>query len=158
MIRRRFLGARSAALVGVVLCAVTAAGQQVTFERLLRPEGEPQNWLTYSGNFANLRHSLLTEITPANAANLELKWVWQSRSFEKFEATPLVVDGVLYTLQGPPVQGGYQVVALDAVTGRPFWSLDYRPADGSRAHAVAASAGASLFSVTRCTWARSMPD
>ena len=27
----------------------------------------------------------------------------------------LVVDGVLYTLQGPPVQGGYQVVALDAV-------------------------------------------
>src|SRR5678815_4264648 len=132
MIRRRFLGARSAALVGVVLCAVSAAGQQVTFERLLRPEGEPQNWLTYSGNFANLRHSLLTEITPANAANLELKWVWQSRSFEKFEATPLVVDGVLYTLQGPPVQGGYQVVALDAVTGRPFWSLDYRPADGSR--------------------------
>src|SRR5678809_579720 len=30
------------------------------------------------------------------------------------------------------IRDRYQVVALDAVTGRPFWSLDYRPADGSR--------------------------
>ena len=122
MIPRSLLGVRSAALAGLVVCAASATlgGQQVTFQRLLRPELEPQNWLTYSGNFANLRHSLLTEITPANAVELELKWVWQSRSFEKFEATPLVVDGVLYTLQGPPVQGGYQIVALDAVTGQPF--------------------------------------
>jgi alcohol dehydrogenase (cytochrome c) len=134
MIRRGFLGARSAAALGALVCVATATlgGQQVTFERLLRPDREPQNWLSYSGNFANLRHSPLTEITPANAKDLEMKWVWQSRSLEKFEATPLVVDGVLYTLQGPPVQGGYQVVALDAVTGRPFWSLDYRPADGAR--------------------------
>ena len=43
------------------------------------------------------------------------------------EATALVVDGVLYTLQGPPVQGVYEVVALDAATGRPFWTLEYKP-------------------------------
>jgi alcohol dehydrogenase (cytochrome c) len=59
--------------------------------------------------------------------NLELAWVWQSKSLEKFEATALVVDGVLYTLQGPPVQGVYEVVALDALTGRPFWTLEYKP-------------------------------
>ena len=63
--------------------------------------------------------------------DLELQWVWQTRSLEKFEATALVVDGVLYTLQGPPVQGAYQVVALDAVTGRPFWTLEYKPCRGA---------------------------
>jgi alcohol dehydrogenase (cytochrome c) len=102
--------------------------RQVTFERLLRADREPQNWLSYSGTVFNQRHSLLTQVTPANVKNLELQWVWQARSLEKFEATALAVDGVLYTLQGPPVQGTYQVVALDGVTGRPFWTLEYTPA------------------------------
>ena len=104
----------------------------MAFDRILHPEREPQNWLSYSGNVFNHRHSGLIEITRANAKDLELKWVWQSRSLEKFEATALVVDGVLYTLQGPPVQGAYQVVALDAVTGRPFWTLEYTPSADAR--------------------------
>src|SRR5438477_1357702 len=102
--------------------------QQVTFDRLMRADREPQNWLSYSGTVFNQRHSLLTQITPANVKNLDLQWVWQSRSLEKFEATALAVDGVLYTVQGPPVQGTYQIVALDAVTGRPFWTIEYKPA------------------------------
>ena len=57
----------------------------------------------------------------------ELQWVWQARSLEKFEATALVVDGVLYTVQAPN-----DVVALDAVTGRPFWTLRYTPAPDAR--------------------------
>ena len=36
----------------------------------------------------------------------------------KYEATPLVVDGILYTVQAPN-----DVVAIDAVTGRIFWVL-----------------------------------
>ena len=52
--------------------------------------------------------------------NLELQWVFQARSLEKFEATPLVVDGVMYTVQAPN-----DVVALDAVTGRVFWIYLY---------------------------------
>jgi alcohol dehydrogenase (cytochrome c) len=132
---------RTPALSGLQLVAVAALlwavpvaldGQQVTFERILRPEREPQNWLSYSGDLSNHRHSPLTQITPANAKDLELKWVWQSRSLEKFEATALVVDGVLYTLQGPPVQGAYQVVALDAVSGRPFWTFEYTPKPDAR--------------------------
>src|SRR5207253_6694329 len=46
-----------------------------------------------------------------------LKWVFQARSLEKFEATPLVVDGIMYTVQAPN-----DVVALDPVTGRVFWT------------------------------------
>src|SRR5579864_7560716 len=95
---------------------------QVTFNRILNANKEPQNWLTYSGAELSQRHSLLTQITPDNVKNLELQWVFQARSLEKFEATPLVVDGVLYTVQAPN-----DVVAMDAVTGRVFWVSEYTP-------------------------------
>jgi alcohol dehydrogenase (cytochrome c) len=100
-------------------------GQQVTFERLLRAAQEPHNWLTYSGSLFSHRHTLLTQITPANVKNLELRWVFQTRgpaeATEKSEATPLVVDGVMYTVMSPN-----HVVALDAATGRMFWMYSPR--------------------------------
>src|SRR5580692_5932020 len=95
---------------------------QVSFDRILGANQEPQNWLTYSGTEMSQRHSLLTQITPANVKDLELQWVFQAHSLEKFEATPLVVDGVLYTVQAPN-----DVVAMDAVTGRIFWVYEYAP-------------------------------
>ena len=94
----------------------------VTFDRILHSEREPQNWLTYSGTTFGQRHSLLTQITPENVNKLELQWVFQAKSLEKFEATPLVVDGVMYTVQAPD-----DVFALDAASGRIFWSLNYSP-------------------------------
>src|ERR1044071_5424704 len=63
----------------------------VPFERILRSNQEPQNWLTYSGNLNSQRHSALTQINPGNAQDLTLKWVFQSRSLDKHEVTPLVV-------------------------------------------------------------------
>jgi len=105
-----------AALSGLTIAAVSVAAQQVSFERIVHADREPQNWLSYSGTPFNQRHSQLKEITPANVRNLELKWVWQVKSLEKFEATALAVDGVVYTVQGPPVQGTYQIAALDGVT------------------------------------------
>ena len=73
----------------------------VPFARILGANKEPQNWLTYSGTAMSQRHSALTQITPANAADLTLKWVFQSRSLDKHEVTPLVIDGVMYTIQSP---------------------------------------------------------
>src|SRR5258708_33949288 len=93
-----------AAVLGVTAVAALGA-QQVTFDRIQHPEKEPQNWLSYSENLFNQRFSPLTQITPANAKNLELQWVWQSKSLEKFEATALAGSGVLYTLQGPRLRG-----------------------------------------------------
>ena len=61
----------------------------------LRAAAEAENWLTYSGDVFSRRHSPLVQITPANVKNLELQWVFQAQSLEKFEATPLAVDGVL---------------------------------------------------------------
>ncbi len=89
----------------LVLFAVTLAefaSAQVTFDRLLNANKEPQNWLTYSGTMMSQRYSLLTQITPDNAKNLEPAWTYKVQTTEKFEATPLVVDGVLYTVTPPP--------------------------------------------------------
>src|SRR5262245_15597082 len=117
----------TAPAVFVLVVAASLGAQQVTFDRILRSDREPQNWLSYSGTVLNQRYSPLTQITPANVKNLELQWIWQARSLEKFEATALAVDGVLYTVQAPN-----DVVALDATTGRVFWTFTYQPAPEAR--------------------------
>ena len=104
-------------LIGGVLCTLDA---QVGAERLRDSAREPQHWLTYNGSYASTHHSTLAEIRPDNVGKLELKWVWQANSLEKLEATPLVVDGVMY-LTDPP----NDVVAIDARTGRVFWRYQH---------------------------------
>jgi alcohol dehydrogenase (cytochrome c) len=99
----------------------------VPFERIVNANKEPQNWLTYSGNLSSQRHSGLTQVDPTNAGNLVLKWVFQSRSLDKHEVTPLVVDGVMYTVQSPN-----DVIALDAATGKTIWTYSHKPAEGTR--------------------------
>jgi len=109
-----------------LLMGLSALGQ-VTGERLARAANEPDNWLMYSGNYTSQRYSTLDQITPANVKNLKQEWVLQVRSLEKFEATPLVVDGILYTVQPPN-----DVLAADAATGRVFWQYSYTPAPTAR--------------------------
>jgi alcohol dehydrogenase (cytochrome c) len=101
---------------------------RATYERILHAEREPQNWLTYGGSYASQRYSPLTEITRTNVGNLRLKWLWRPRYLEKMETTPLVVDGVLYAVQNS------EVVALDAATGRTFWTFRYRVPPESNAY------------------------
>ena len=113
-------------LVLAVAASVTL-GAQVSFDRILRAQSEPQNWLTYSGNLQGHRHSPLTQVTPANVKNLELAWAFQALSLEKFEATPIALDGVLFTVQPPN-----DVVAIDGASGRTFWTYTYRPSSQAR--------------------------
>ena len=122
------MNARVPLLVSVLLSSLLSASissGQVSFERILGAGKEPENWLTYSGTTLSHRHSLLDQITPANVKNLELQWIFQARSLEKFEATPLVVGGIMYTVQPPN-----DVIALDAATGRIFWTYSYHPVRG----------------------------
>ena len=109
------------------VAAALWAQSPVSFDRIVGADKEPQNWLTYSGGMSSHRHSSLKQITTENAKNLELQWVYQARSLEKFEATALVVDGVLYTVQAPN-----DVIAMDAVTGRVFWTYSYNPDPDAR--------------------------
>lgn len=119
----------------LALAVVSVSGPvfaaQVDSGRLLGAAGEPSNWLMYSGTYASQRHTTLDQITRGNVGELELEWIHQVRSragaAEKFEATPLVVDGVMYTVTPPN-----DVVALDARTGRAFWTYSYTPSDEAR--------------------------
>ena len=116
-------------IVGGLLLALTTkvSDAQVTFQRLLEADREPQNWLTYSGNYSSTRHSLLDKINRTNVRNIEMKWVFQAESLQSFETTPLVVDGIMYLTEAPNT-----VVALDAKLGRVFWTYRHRPSGEER--------------------------
>ncbi len=84
--------------------------------------------MTYGGNpSSQALYLLLTQITPENAKNLELKWVFQAKTIEKEEATPLVVNGVMYTIQSPN-----DVIALNAETGKVLWTYLHKPDAAAR--------------------------
>jgi alcohol dehydrogenase (cytochrome c) len=112
------------ALLGLTLLCYGLTGQSVVGnDRLLNAAKEPQNWLTYGGDYFSHHFSPLTQITPANVKGLNLAWVYQSAVAGSWESTPLVVDGIMYVTQRPN-----DVVALDAATGRVFWIYHYNNA------------------------------
>src|SRR5947209_15805215 len=102
--------------VAAFFCLVCTASAQVTAERLVDSAKEPQNWMTYSGDYSGKRFSALDQINTANVPSLVAKWVYQLGSTGKMETSPLEVDGVLYAT-GPEDRA----FALDARTGRPLW-------------------------------------
>lgn len=109
---------------GVLLAGLGSAGAQtpapqinVPYERILNAGKEPQNWLTYGGNYSAHRHSTLTQITPQNVANLKAIWTYQQSDTSKWEVTPIVVDGIMFISERPNI-----VTALDARSGRPLWN------------------------------------
>ena len=81
MTRRLLLISVAALFVAATLVAQGPPAQpqreapavNVSFDRILKANQEPQNWLTYSGSPMSQRHSQLTQITPENAKDLELK-------------------------------------------------------------------------------------
>jgi alcohol dehydrogenase (cytochrome c) len=116
---------------------------QVSSERLARAGQEPQNWLMYSGGYMSQRYSALDQIAPGNVKTLEQKWVFQAESLQKFETTPLVLDGIMYLTQPPN-----DVVALDAKTGRIFWIYQYKPAPNSKPCCGAVNRGLAVLGDT----------
>ena len=73
-------------------------------------------WLTFGGDYANQRHSPLTQITLENVNRLVPQWTFQTGVLGNFETTPLLRDNVLY-VTGPQNAAW----ALDARTGRQIW-------------------------------------
>ncbi len=108
--------------LGLASAALAQSRTQVSYERILNSASDAGNWLTYGGNYAGQRHSMLTEITPANVASLKPLWVYQQAETVKWEVTPIVVDGIMYISERPNI-----VTALDARTGRRIWTYR-RPA------------------------------
>jgi alcohol dehydrogenase (cytochrome c) len=110
-----------AALVAAAAWNLSGQGLPISSDRLLKAADEPGNWLMYSRTYNGWRFSNLNQITTANVKNLRVKWLFQGRHIEKFETTPLVVNGIMYLTR--PENAIY---ALDAATGRQMWMYEYR--------------------------------
>jgi alcohol dehydrogenase (cytochrome c) len=92
----------------------------VSFQRLRNAREEPQNWLTYWGDYQGTHYSRLKSITPANVKSLKSQWSFQFAG-TNVENTPIVVDGLMF------VTGALNnAAALDARTGRPIWRYTRR--------------------------------
>lgn len=118
---------RALRLFGLAAVTPVVVFAQVDAGRLENAAAEPQNWLTYSGSYMSQRHTALRQIRRTNIDDLELKWIFQARSLENFETTPLVVDGVMYLTEPPNT-----AIALDAATGGIYWRYQYDPSAESR--------------------------
>ena len=105
-----------------------AAAQDATTSRIEHADKEPQNWLTFYGNYRGWSYSPLSQITRENVKNIVPVWAFPA-GFPTgtaglrpgLEAAPLVVDGVLY-LEG--MQNN--VYAVEAATGRQIWTYEYQ--------------------------------
>lgn len=88
-------------------------------ERLLDIEGEPGEWLTSGRDFGKTHYSPLDRIDRDNVGEVGFAWDYATGTQRGLEATPIVVDGVMYT---SGTTG--RVYALDAATGEELWTFD----------------------------------
>jgi PQQ-dependent dehydrogenase (methanol/ethanol family) len=103
------------------VAAQAALGEGLKFERIRHPPKEPQNWLTYWGDYQGRHFSSLKQIDVTNVKKLQARWAFQFAGGGVLQATPLVEDGIMYTTGA----SGY-VYALDARTGKLFWQYQHR--------------------------------
>ncbi len=85
------------------------------------------DWPTHGLDYGEMRYSKLNQVNDGNAKDLGVVWSYNLESKRGVEATPIVVDGVMY------VTAAWSVVhAIDARTGKRLWTFDPKvpPAHG----------------------------
>ena len=88
-------------------------------------------WRFYGGDAGTTKYSALDQINASNVKELKIVWEWKAQNFGRrsdfnWEATPLMIGGVLYTTAGTR----RDAVAIDAATGETLWI--YRLDEGAR--------------------------
>ena len=79
------------------------------------------DWPSFGRDYSNQRFSPLDQINRRNVAKLTTAWHYKSGVSASFQATPIVVDGVMYVSLP-----NNHVVALDAKTGNQLWRYDHQ--------------------------------
>ena len=99
--------------------AASATQTSVSDQRLLDAAKDDSNWITHGRDYREQRFSPLTQISKDTVDGLALDWFHEFESTRGLEATPLVIDGVLYTT------GTWnRVYAFDATSGELLWEYD----------------------------------
>jgi quinohemoprotein ethanol dehydrogenase len=92
---------------------------EIDAARLAAAQRAPDDWLTAGRDVAGTYYSPLADISDKNVQRLGFAWDYHVGSQRGLEATPVVVDGIMYT------SGNFgRVYALDAATGRELWTYD----------------------------------
>lgn len=99
----------------------------VDASRLLAASNNNADWLTHGRTYDEQRFSPLARIDQSNVSELKLAWFHELDTTRGQEATPLVIDGVMYV-----TSAWSKVFALDARTGRELWRFDPE-VDGAKA-------------------------
>lgn len=107
----------------VAAATLSASGRtppaNVDAARIAAADAEPQNWMSHGRTYDEQRFSPLDTINAGNVAGLGLAWFQDMNTGRGQEATPIVVDGVIY------VSSAWSIVhAFDARTGKPLWTFD----------------------------------
>ena len=99
--------------------AADGVDSRVDGARIANADRDPGNWLTYGRTYSEQRYSPLKKISSDNANRLGLAWFADLDTNRGQEATPLVIDGVMY------VSTAWSMVkAYDARSGHLLWSYD----------------------------------
>ena len=98
--------------------ALPARPRAAEMDRLLHAEREPGQWFASGRDNGGAYYSPLTQINDRNISRLGFAWEYRTHTQRGLEATPVVVDGVMYA------SGNWGAVyALNAATGQPIWRL-----------------------------------
>ncbi|MGB8830825.1 MAG: PQQ-binding-like beta-propeller repeat protein, partial [Candidatus Sulfotelmatobacter sp.] len=108
-----FLSVAWPPLKALAKSADAATADLTAKDLLVQPVAE--NWTSYNGDYTGRRFSSLNEINVANVAKLRAAWVFHPGNAQNLEATPVVINGMMY------VTAANDVFALDARTGRTVW-------------------------------------
>ena len=111
-----------APLLGALLiagCGSTPPPKADFGTRIAQADAEPQNWLSTGRTYQEGRFSPLDQINDQTIGRLSLAWSYDLDTARGQEATPIVVDGRLYT-----TSAWSKVQAFDAATGRLLWQYD----------------------------------
>lgn len=121
LIYKRFMSAAMLIpLVVPVLVGGAPVAGNVDAARLQNADAEPQNWLTGGRDKDGTYYSPLKNINTRNVNRLGFAWTYDlGKPHRGQEATPLVIDGVMYTSG----TWGY-VYAVDAGSGKQLWRYD----------------------------------
>jgi len=117
---------------GLLLALATACHSGEAARPPLVDAAQRVEWPVYGGDPGAQRYSSLADISPANVSTLRPVWEWETGEVERpdtaaggaawpgrFQATPVMLGDTLYL--STPFN---RVVALDANSGREFWSFD----------------------------------
>ena len=104
---------------GIAQVRAADAPASVDAKRMTNAERDAAKWLSYGRTYSEQRFSPLSKITADNAKQLGLAWYAELDTNRGQQATPLVIDGVMY------VSTAWSMVkAYDAATGKLLWSYD----------------------------------